>query len=70
MLLLLELVKNKLLEGLREGGSSKLAVTYFLGQVSCNSTLSTLRTRRTLTLPDMSFLTGLNAADPRRSTEC
>jgi hypothetical protein len=34
VLLLLELVENKLLEGLGEGGSGKLAVTDFLGHVS------------------------------------
>lgn len=39
VLLLLELVEDEVLECLGEGGSSKLAVTDFLGHVSYASTL-------------------------------
>jgi hypothetical protein len=39
VLLLLELVENKLLEGLGECGSGKLAVTDFLGHISHSSKL-------------------------------
>lgn len=67
----LKLVEDQLLEGLRLGWGGELSVSDFLGAEG----VSELRLCgeggvggvETLTFPNMSFLTGLKATDPRTS---
>ena len=67
VLLGLELVDDQGLQGLRVGGSGELTVTDFLHILSIwVETFSIVRSR-TLTFPRISFLTGVNATEPRTS---
>lgn len=72
MLLCLELVSNEVLQGLGLVGSFELAVTDFLRnqvrRLGGNKGIGG-GYRRTVMLPIMSFLTGLNAAEPSTSAE-
>lgn len=68
MLLGLELVSAEILDGLRLGGGSKLAVSQFLHAISLLLLFVDRDVVRTLTLPSMSDLTGEKATEPMTSS--
>jgi hypothetical protein len=67
VLLLLELVEGKILQGLRKCWRCELPIADFLQYVSIPLLTASPILIRTLMLPFMSFLTGLNAAEPNTS---
>ena len=66
MFLRLEFIENEFLKGFGFQGCSELSVSDFLAIVNTSSSLALIN-KHTLTLPSMSFFTGVNATEPNTS---